>query len=375
MAASEPFAFISKDHHPRLTDTLERAFSGKGLSLYVQLLQALRKQNPELVVTPTTSSNCPLLAFAAAGYAIAELDIDTEDVFRYRGYLPPEHRGGSGHLAEAISFAKYHYHWNNEDFILYMAPPLQFVLKEPRDGETAQSHSVITDALIMAVGSWLTKEIPAIYVYDYYWTRSRELYEQVMKTSWKDVILDERMKKELPEIAGKFFDSKDVYDEYGVSWKRGLIFHGPVGNGKTISIKALMHTLYERKPQIPCLYVKSASSTYAIRDVFTMARSMSPCMLILEDIETIVTPYTRSYFFNEVDGLENNDGILMVASTNYCTYLTKDAPITRQNTDPRPLSGPAGSRSFQETKPLRQEVLVPSAVDCKQQSSFGATEV
>jgi transitional endoplasmic reticulum ATPase len=39
---------------------------------------------------------------------------------------------------------------------------------------------------------------------------------------------------------------------------------------------------------------------------------MSPCMLILEDIDTIVTPSTRSYFFNEVDGLENNDGIFMV---------------------------------------------------------------
>lgn len=43
---------------------------------------------------------------------------------------------------------------------------------------------------------------------------------------------------------------------------------------------------------------------------------MSPCLLVLEDIDTIVTAQTRSYFFNEVDGLENNDGIMMVASTN-----------------------------------------------------------
>ena len=44
-------------------------------------------------------------------------------------------------------------------------------------------------------------------------------------------------------------------------------------------------------------------------------------MLVFEDIETIVTSQTRSYFFNEVDGLENNDGILMVASTNYLDRL------------------------------------------------------
>jgi SpoVK/Ycf46/Vps4 family AAA+-type ATPase len=48
---------------------------------------------------------------------------------------------------------------------------------------------------------------------------------------------------------------------------------------------------------------------------------MAPCLLVLEDIETIVTPETRSYFFNEVDGLANNDGILMVASTNYLERL------------------------------------------------------
>lgn len=47
---------------------------------------------------------------------------------------------------------------------------------------------------------------------------------------------------------------------------------------------------------------------------------MAPCLLVMEDIETIVTKDTRSYFFNEVDGLASNDGILMIASTNYCEY-------------------------------------------------------
>jgi len=63
-----------------------------------------------------------------------------------------------------------------------------------------------------------------------------------------------------------------------------------------------MHTLYKRKPLIPALYVKAAPQTYDIRNVFMRARQMSPCLLILEDIETIVTKETRSYFFNEVIG-------------------------------------------------------------------------
>lgn len=83
-----------------------------------------------------------------------------------------------------------------------------------------------------------------------------------------------------------------------------------------------MHSLSTRtSPTVPALYVKSASSTYSIRSVFLQARAMAPCMLILEDIDTIVTEYSRSYFFNEVDGLENNDGIFMVASTNHLDRL------------------------------------------------------
>ena len=89
-----------------------------------------------------------------------------------------------------------------------------------------------------------------------------------------------------------------------------------------------MHTLANRRPAIPTLYVKSAKYTYDIRMVFSFARRMSPCMLVLEDIETIVTSGTRAYFFNEVDGLENNDGILMVASTNYLDRL--DPGLTKR---------------------------------------------
>lgn len=83
-----------------------------------------------------------------------------------------------------------------------------------------------------------------------------------------------------------------------------------------------MHSLTTQyNSSIPALYVKSASQTYHIRQIFIKARSLAPCMLIFEDIDTIVNHNTRSYFFNEVDGLENNDGIFMVATTNHLDQL------------------------------------------------------
>jgi hypothetical protein len=66
--------------------------------------------------------------------------------------------------------------------------------------------------------------------------------------------------------------------------------------------------MYQRKDKVPCLYVKAAVNTYQIGLMFALARAEAPCLLILEDIETIVTAHTRSFFFNEMDGVANNDG-------------------------------------------------------------------
>ncbi|KAF2791997.1 P-loop containing nucleoside triphosphate hydrolase protein [Melanomma pulvis-pyrius CBS 109.77] len=330
MSSADDFMFIENEtvrgsKPQKLFDDYHQFTSGKTTDLDIQIVTALRAKHPELIVTTVPGSNCNLLQFAAAGYAQAQLDDESEPVLRWRGFVGPSHRGGSGYLADSIFFARWRYSWNSEDFILYTVVEgygsVQYILKEPRGNETAFSHSSVVDSLLATIGAWLTKEEPAIYVFDGYWTRSTKLWQEVVKAKWDDVILDSKMKKALTEVASKFFDSKDIYDEYGVPWKRGLIFHGPVGNGKTISLKALMHTIMDRKPPVVTLYVKTAPQSYHLRAVFQMARAMTPCMLVLEDIDTIVTNSTRSYFFNEVDGLENNDGILMIATTNHLDRL------------------------------------------------------
>jgi transitional endoplasmic reticulum ATPase len=48
---------------------------------------------------------------------------------------------------------------------------------------------------------------------------------------------------------------------------------------------------------------------------------MEPCLLIFEDLDSLITQETRSYFLNEVDGLESNDGILVIASINNLSKL------------------------------------------------------
>ena len=86
-----------------------------------------------------------------------------------------------------------------------------------------------------------------------------------------------------------------------------------------------MHSLYERADPIPTLYVRTLTNMrgpeYAIGQIFSRARQQMPCFLVFEDLDSIVSDRVRSYFLNEVDGLLNNDGILMVGSTNHLERL------------------------------------------------------
>lgn len=49
--------------------------------------------------------------------------------------------------------------------------------------------------------------------------------------------------------------------------------------------------------------------------IFERARQEAPCLLIFEDLDSLITDNNRSFFLNEVDGLEDNDGLLMVRLT------------------------------------------------------------
>ena len=101
-----------------------------------------------------------------------------------------------------------------------------------------------------------------------------------------------------------------------------------------------MHTLYNRDDPVPTLYVRNlvrcvtrrlialfadinsyGGPQYAISQIFSKARATAPCYLVFEDLDSIITDQVRSYFLNEVDGLQNNDGILMVGSTNHLDRL------------------------------------------------------
>ncbi len=64
-----------------------------------------------------------------------------------------------------------------------------------------------------------------------------------------------------------------------------------------------------------------AGPEYSIQLIFRKARQYAPCYLVFEDLDSIVSDGVRSYFLNEVDGLQSNDGIFMIGSTNHLDRL------------------------------------------------------
>lgn len=59
----------------------------------------------------------------------------------------------------------------------------------------------------------------------------------------------------------------------------------------------------------------------SLSTVFQKAREAAPCLLVFEDLDSLITDRTRSYFLNEIDGLQSNNGVLMIGSTNHLDRL------------------------------------------------------
>lgn len=176
----------------------------------------------------------------------------------------------------------------------------------------------LADEFFAAVCDWSNEVRGEVLIFhDGEWVRSKELYESIKTASFENLILREGLKHEIQNDFTQFFASRAIYEQNTIPWKRGVLFIGPPGNGKTHTVKALVNYLGQ-----PCLYVKALKSEYEtdeenMRRVFARARMTTPCLLVLEDLDSMIDEKSRSFFLNELDGFEANTGIVVVATTNH----------------------------------------------------------
>ncbi|KAK4647346.1 uncharacterized protein QC761_124650 [Podospora bellae-mahoneyi] len=236
---------IDKNENPALAfEGWTEHASRDRISTDTKVHQLLSAAYPGHHVTRTQTSSCNLLGFADAGYATKTPD-------RPRGY-------------EAIR--------------KFVAPKLRY----EKDNDKLEDE---TDELLLVAGKWTKEMHDEIWVFDnQQWMKDKELYRSVLGASWDDVILDPSIKSSLAQDVEPFFNNQSLYKTLRVPWKRGVILHGVPGNGKTVSIKAIINSLAARNPPVPAMYVKSLDGCshpkVAMQQIFSKSRIVAPCLLI-----------------------------------------------------------------------------------------------
>jgi SpoVK/Ycf46/Vps4 family AAA+-type ATPase len=117
---------------------------------------------------------------------------------------------------------------------------------------------------------------------------------------------------------------------YGKSLQGGLLLYGPPGCGKTFISRALAgemgaHFLAVSLADVLDMYV--GQSERNIRRVFDAARSRTPCVIFLDEVDALgqkrshlrnsAARGTVNQLLSEMDGLTSNEGVFVVGATNH----------------------------------------------------------
>jgi ATP-dependent 26S proteasome regulatory subunit len=141
---------------------------------------------------------------------------------------------------------------------------------------------------------------------------------------WKDIFLPEELKNNIKGTIEGFLNSKHIYEEQNIAWKRGLLLYGVQGNGKSSLIRTIISN-YDFKP----ITVLPSANDDAMRDAFAYAEAQNPALLFFEDLDSLLQNINISLFLNLMDGIATKNGILIVATANDISHFPdniKDRP-------------------------------------------------
>ncbi|OGF48597.1 MAG: hypothetical protein A2231_11430 [Candidatus Firestonebacteria bacterium RIFOXYA2_FULL_40_8] len=162
-----------------------------------------------------------------------------------------------------------------------------------------------------------------------------EFLESDQQLTDKDIILPEEIKKALKSnVIGfinryKACDSSKTPSDFNIV-KRGLLLFGAPGTGKSLTIRWLMSTLKL------CSFIvatgKQLKRSEDVADVFSLARQIRPCVIVLEDLDLYGLSRDGGYFngsvlnelLSQMDGCSNQlSGIVTIGTANKREVLDK----------------------------------------------------
>ncbi|MGC9166107.1 MAG: CDC48 family AAA ATPase [Thermoplasmata archaeon] len=153
---------------------------------------------------------------------------------------------------------------------------------------------------------------------------------EIPNVRWEDVGGLENVKQELREAVELPIKNPEKFKKLGIRPPKGILLYGPPGTGKTLLAKAVateseMNFISIKGPEVLSKWV--GESEKAIREVFRKAKQSSPAIVFLDEIDSIaprrgsytdsgVTERIVNQLLTSMDGLENMEGVVVIASTN-----------------------------------------------------------
>ncbi|MGQ0556205.1 MAG: AAA family ATPase [Nitrospiraceae bacterium] len=128
-------------------------------------------------------------------------------------------------------------------------------------------------------------------------------------------MLPAQMARDIRSNVEGFFASPERYAALGIPHRRGFLFAGPPGCGKTLTLKTLASNT-------PAKFISVLGTVDVddsmLRNALDLAQGCTPAVVLLEDLDRIVNAkgVSVSHFLNLLDGLKVLNGVLVIATCN-----------------------------------------------------------
>ncbi|MFQ3283728.1 MAG: transitional endoplasmic reticulum ATPase [Natronomonas sp.] len=159
----------------------------------------------------------------------------------------------------------------------------------------------------------------------------REVFVEVPDVTWGDVGGLEGTIDRLRETVQWPLEHPDAFERVSLSPAKGILLHGPPGTGKTLLAKvvaneAASNFISVKGPELLDKYV--GESEKGVREIFEKAKTNAPTVVFFDEIDAIagerggvsgdsgVSERVVSQFLTEMDGLEELEDVVVIATTN-----------------------------------------------------------
>ena len=209
---------------------------------------------------------------------------------------------------------------------------------------------VLPMLIFVAIGQFMSKKLmdkagggPGSMMFNMGKSNAKVYVKSSDGIKFSDVEGVDEAEENLQEIVEYLHDPKK-YQEIGASMPKGVLLVGPPGTGKTMLAKAVAG-----EANVPFFSMSGSEfvemfvgmGASKVRDLFKQAKQKAPCIVFIDEIDAIgqkrsggghlggndEREQTLNQLLTEMDGFEDNSGVIILAATNRPESL--DPALTR----------------------------------------------